>query len=232
MQWSPSKLARKPLEQNPSRRGNSCRACRVDLSGGRASTYRLVAPAYRHVAPTLKPCVFRFPGTSRHLPGPSRRPKTVQKTSFCWKSSLWCLGAVAICFFDFTSDLLLLYLISSTLLQRLYSKDEDLMAISNIIKLFVQTVAIHYMIQKVFASSYFLNSDSSSHLPCLFVESHTCSHKRDISKPRLCPSFWHFRWQCQQRKGHLKTVKGAWKLPYHLQETIGVFAISLINLGP
>ena len=74
--WTARKRRAATLITNPSRRGNSCRACRVDLSGGRAGTYRHVAPAYRHVAPTFKPCVFC-------CPGPSRRPKTVQKTSIC-----------------------------------------------------------------------------------------------------------------------------------------------------
>ena len=48
-----------------------------------------------------------------------------------------------------------------------------------------------------------------------------------FQKFRLCPSFGTFRWQCKQKKGHSKTIKGIWKLFYHLQETIGAFAISL-----
>ena len=48
-----------------------------------------------------------------------------------------------------------------------------------------------------------------------------------FQKFRLFPSLGTFRWQCKQKKGHSKTVKGIWKLLYHLQETIGAFAISL-----
>ena len=51
---------------------------------------------------------------------------------------------------------------------------------------------------------------------------------REISqKFRLFPSLGAFRWQCKQKQGHSKTVKGIWKLFYHLQETIGAFVIGL-----
>ena len=127
---------------------------RVELSGCRAGTYRLVAPAYRLVAPPLTPSVFWSPGSSRHLPGSSRRPKTVQKTSNCLKSSLWCLGAVAIRFFDFTNDLLFPYFILMTFSTAIFKKRKPYGYFEHNAA-FVRTVATHYMIPTVFASNSF-----------------------------------------------------------------------------
>ena len=71
-------LWRKPVAQE--------KGCRVGLSCGRAATYRHVVPTYRHVAPTKRPRVFCCPGTSRQIPGTSRRLFSVQKTSICLKN--------------------------------------------------------------------------------------------------------------------------------------------------
>ena len=193
-----SKQARQPLEQNPSRR----RKRRVELSCCRAGTYRLVAPAYRLVAPALTPSVFWSPGSSRHLPGSSRRPKNCAEDLKLFEKLSWCLGAAAICFFGFHKWFII---------PPFHSYDMFKMSNGHFEYIYLP---LFKWCKTVFVSSCLLNNDNLPDLLSLFTEWHTCfSQERYLKKFRLFPSLGAFRWQCKRKSGHLKTVKGT--LPCH-----------------
>ena len=178
MQRDSSKRARQPQEQNWSR----WRKRRVELSCCRAGTYRHVAPAYRLVAPTLTPRVFWSPGPSRHLPGPSRRPKTAQKTSNLLENTSWCLGAAAICFFGFHKWFII---------PPFHSYDIFNLKTSNGHFEYIYLPLFKWC-KTVFVSSCLLNNDNPPNLLCLLTKLHTCSHKRDISKISTFSLFGRF----------------------------------------